>query len=361
MNDERERGIRGWRRASASASRPATVERARVAASPHAGPALPHPSRGLAILPGATRETTRVFLCDAMKRQIRVLNGRGVVVGAFGSEAGDAALEWPTDVLVVRPEFPGEDLDVEAAGAAWLVVADRGRGCLQVYEDDGAFVGRVGGLPASAPAESGDPNAVDDRPPRAGWPFFRLRPASRIGSPLGLAWRDDVLEITTVLGDVERVDLAYEMLPTFEAWCQAATCGELVAARRHFRSRAHGRELAPHLLVALETALGQALLLHHQVAQTVLVWSSDWPRGAAKDVCRQALQERFAIVSRLAFKFGAFGALRDVQHVLRAQLSRVDAVDAGAESPVRSADTRPSVAPNVPSLARWPSAGPRAR
>jgi hypothetical protein len=277
--------------------------------------ALPHPSRGLAVLPGPTAESTRVFLCDPIRRQIRVLNGRGTVVTAFGNDGIGGVLGWPSDVLVVRPEFAGEQLDGELADAAWLVVADRGHGCLHLFETDGAYLGRLGGGPGRLIPQTGH---------RPGWPFFRLRPAVCLPqAPIGLAWDAPRLTVTTTMGELVHVDLAYEMLLPFEEWLAAAAPGELMAARRHFRARGHAGELQPDRIVDLETALGRTLVATSQFSQAALAWSSEWPRGSSAAARRVALQARFQIVSRAAFSSGAFAPLRDVQRVLNTQASRL--------------------------------------
>lgn len=297
---------------------------------------LPHPSRGLAVLPGPTRERTRIFLCDPVKKQIRILNGAGLVVGAFGGTVGPAALSWPADLLLVRPEFSGERYDHDSAAATWLVVADRVLQRIQVYETDGTFVGSIGDdrpRPHEAPEGSGD---------RPGWPFFGLTALPRIGAPVGLTWRAPSLEITTAEGELVAVDLAYGLLPTFERWLATAGCGELFAARRFFRPRPRARVIGLERQLAIDTALGCRLLDAKQFGQATSVWEADLPTTTADaGFLRRAVQDRLSAVTSCAFRMGHYGPLAATAAPLRAQLAALSgggSADATASSSRRLAD-----------------------
>lgn len=288
---------------------------------------LPHPSRGLAVLPGPTRESTRIFLCDPVKHQIRILNGGGLVVGAFGGSHGPAGLAWPADVLLVRPEFSGERYDADGLSGAWLVVADRVRQRLQVYETDGTFVGCVGdgvGRAGDRAAEAGE---------RPGWPFFGLAEVPRIGAPVGLTWRAPYLAVTNAAGDLVEIDLAYALLPNFETWLASAGCGELFSARRYFRHRVRSRVLGTERLLALDSALGTRLLEARQFAQAGAVWENELPRGTVdRGVLRRVVQDRLASVTRCAFRIGRYRPVASVAALLRGQLVELGPIPTAAPS-----------------------------
>lgn len=281
---------------------------------------LPHPTRGLAVLPAASRELTRIFLCDPVKQQIRILNGGGLVVGAFGGMRGAAGLEWPADVLLVRPEFSGERYDADCAASTWLLVADRLRRRIQVYETDGSFVGSVGGdVERTAPTSV----AAGER---LGWPFFGLGGSPRLGSPVGLAWRAPYLEVTNAEGELVTIDLAYALLPPFEQWLASAGCGELFAARRFFRVKHRARAIGVERLLTLDTVLGRRLLEARQYAQAAAVWESELPRGTVGDHrLRRELHERLAAVTRCAFRVGHYGPLAGVAAPVRGHLAQLSA------------------------------------
>jgi hypothetical protein len=275
-------------------------------------------------------------LCDPVKKQIRILNGGGLVVGAFGGTLGPAALEWPADLLLVRPEFSGERYDHDSTAATWLVVADRVLQRIQVYETDGTFVGSIGDdrpRPNEARRGSGD---------RPGWPFFGLTALPSIGAPVGLTWRAPFLEVTTAEGELVTVDLAFGLLPTFDTWLNAAGCGELFAARRFFRARPRGRVIGVERLLAIDTALGCRLLEAKQFGQAASVWDAELPTAAADaGLLRRVVQERLSAVTSCAFRLGHYGPLVATAAPLRAQLAALGnggSKDATASSSRQSAD-----------------------
>jgi hypothetical protein len=245
-----------------------------------------HP-RGLALLQGATPEASRLFVCDAWNHRVEVFDGLGAFVTSFGGAGtGNGQFDVPSDIAVVRPEFPGEDLDADAADGAWLAVADRWNNRVQVFGLDGTYLGQVGGR-ASAVASVGMAAGRE-----AGWPFFRLGVEPAMWFPVRVTWDAPALEVVSANGRVERVDLALALLPDFGAWRRSAGLPELLAAREEFSRAPAGARLVPDIVAAIDTDLGRHQLAAGQVGDAIRTWAAPWPVGLSPRAIERQLFER---------------------------------------------------------------------
>jgi hypothetical protein len=92
--------------------------------------------RGLGFLPGMTRATSRLFVCDAWNHRVQVFDGHGTFRMAFGGRGtGDGQLDVPSAIAVVSPRLPG---DSEEDCEPLIAVVDQS-GRLQIFMLDGVF------------------------------------------------------------------------------------------------------------------------------------------------------------------------------------------------------------------------------
>jgi hypothetical protein len=180
---------------------------------------------GLAVVSGATPALTRVYVCDSWNHRIQVFDGDGIPCAMFGRRGSNAGqFDVPTDIAVVSPLFPDEDLDAGDADAALLAVADRWNHRIQIFDVLGNFITALG---------TPDDAAYGEQPAgftRVGWPFFRLGTAPAIVQPVGLAWQAPRLLITTASGRIVSLDLDVALLPDFDAWQASASWDTTSAA-----------------------------------------------------------------------------------------------------------------------------------
>jgi hypothetical protein len=184
---------------------------------------LRHP-RGLALHPGDSPSSHRLFVCDAWNHRIQVFDGDGAPRTAFGAPGrGDGQLDTPSDIVLVHPVFEGDER-AEPGAEPWLAVADRGNNRVQVFDLAGVFVGAVDGRQAGVPMH---PAAA-----AAGWPFFRLGAHPVLWCPVRLEWKPPHLEIVSADRESTQVHLALALLPPLGEWIRSASHDELVAAHR---------------------------------------------------------------------------------------------------------------------------------
>ncbi|HEY3381265.1 MAG TPA: NHL repeat-containing protein [Vicinamibacterales bacterium] len=261
-----------------------------------------HP-RGLALLASETIEACRLFVCDAWNHRIQVFDGQGVFLFAFGSAGnGEGQFDVPSDITLIRPEFPGEDLGTDPHDGTWLAVADRWNNRVQVFDFDGAFIATTGGRLRSTTASHGALGAT------GGWPFFRIGVDPTTWFPVRLHWSPPHLEITSANGRILNVDLALAMLPDFERWRQTASMAELAEARRELTSGAGALRSAPEVLAAIDTRLGAAQLADGRASDAARSWAMAWPTGLSPRAVDRQLEQR--VVAAEAYLSGPSARVR---------------------------------------------------
>ena len=197
--------------------------------------------RGLAVLPGASRADTRIFVCDAWNHRIQIFDGEGVPRGAFGRRgSAPGRFDVPTAITVVAPVFAGEELDPDSPEANWLAVADRWNHRVQIFDLDGWFIGAIGN---DAETHADEPGLT-----RAGWPFFRVGTMPVLSQPVKLLWVAPRLVVTSATGRVNRLDLALALLPDFDSWRRATPADQRAAAARRLLTRVPPQEVLPESL-----------------------------------------------------------------------------------------------------------------
>jgi hypothetical protein len=109
--------------------------------------------RGVAFLHGATREESRLFVCDAGNHRVQVFDGDGSFVFAFGGRGrGNGQFDTPSSVALVSAVLPGED-PFTRSNEPMLAIADTNNYRVQFMSIDGVFLatwdgrGRVPGRP----------------------------------------------------------------------------------------------------------------------------------------------------------------------------------------------------------------------
>jgi hypothetical protein len=84
------------------------------------------------------------YRCEPDQHRIIVHDADGYLRFGFGGQgSGPGQFNTPLDVVLVAPEFQGEELPDDALEAAWLAVADYGNRRVQVFDLDGCFIGTV--------------------------------------------------------------------------------------------------------------------------------------------------------------------------------------------------------------------------
>ena len=136
--------------------------------------------RGIALVSGRTRSSSRLFVCDAWNDRVQVFDGHGVFVFAFGGRGtGPGQFNAPSGLAVVQPVLPGDDEHPFFDHDAMLAVADRENHRIQVFSLDGTLVSMIGeGL---------------DHPSR-------------------IVWQAPSLDVSCAGGKSVRIDLAVSML-----------------------------------------------------------------------------------------------------------------------------------------------------
>lgn len=202
--------------------------------------------RGLALVPGATAETTRIYVADTWNHRIQVFDGNGQMKFAFGGLGnGRGQFRAPADLVIARPEMPWEG---DVAAPAVLVVADQWNGRLQVFELDGTWLATFGGRNRGSASVGGNQDVT-------GWPFFRTTQVALPRDPSRLSWQAPYLVVTGGNGRNMRVDLAAALLPEFEEWQREARTGERAHALRYFGLlKGQRRALPADLFAALPQA-----------------------------------------------------------------------------------------------------------
>ncbi len=256
-----------------------------------------HP-RGVALLQGATPESSRLFVCDAWNHRVQVFDLCGRFVTAFGGAGTrDGQFDVPSDIALVRPAFPGEELDGDTDNV-WLAVADRWNNRVQVFELDGAYVGTIGGRSRSV---SSFPGATARE---TGWPSFRLGAGPALWFPVRLRWEAPWLDVVSADGRMAQVDLASALLPDFETWRRSSSTLELAAAREQFaRAPSRAGLLAPDIVAVIDTSLGRAQLAEGRLADAARTWSTPWPEGLSPQAVEHQLFERVAEAEKAAARW----------------------------------------------------------
>jgi hypothetical protein len=103
------------------------------------------------------------YRCEPELHRIIVHDSDGQMRFGFGGQgSGPGQFDTPMDVVLVAPEFQGEELAGDAAEAAWLAVADYGNRRVQIFDLDGCFIGAVAD---SEDADAGPPCRLTWRAP----------------------------------------------------------------------------------------------------------------------------------------------------------------------------------------------------
>jgi hypothetical protein len=236
------------------------------------------------------------------------------------------------------PMFEGEE-SAECAYTALVAVADRMNHRVQIFEPAGQFLTALGGAsPAGRPAD----DRVATPTERDGWPFFRVTSDLQFNEPTRLRWRAPVLEVTEASGATHCVDLAYAMLPRFEAWLASATLHALVAAQHHLRFCIRPTAGIARPLLQIETALGETWLRAGDIDAVARLWSLPWPAGLDADTIRAEATRRDRLAIATAFSLGSAHRVLRVRAALRAALPGL-AVIALAQSRPFEPDDRKAV------------------
>lgn len=202
-------------------------------------------SRGVAVLARPGAGDTRVFVCDEEHHCIRVFDGAGHQVTAFGGYGtGPGQCAHPVDLALVRPRLPREPADADAMEPL-LAVADRSNSRVQVLTLDGVFIASIGGQSHTVPE---NPEVPDP-----GWPFFRLTGHPILRHPCELTWRAPWLDVRCENDQVVSIDLAPALLPSYPEWCQHADTAERMRAARYFDLARLGKRTLPAAVFAAVT------------------------------------------------------------------------------------------------------------
>jgi hypothetical protein len=247
------------------------------------------------------------FVCDSAAHRVYRLDARGRVVSTFGEPGrGPGQFDTPSNVTLVLPMFEGEDI-AGCSQAALIAVADRMNHRVQVFELEGQFVAALGEFS----------EAAAERPGRDGWPYFRLSPQPMVTEHVRLRWEAPWLHIVDAHGHTTRIDLAYAMLPAFDAWLAAATTPTLVSAHHHFRFCARHTEAMAVPLLQLETALGEVLLRAGDIDAVTRVWSLSWPAGLTPELIEAEAGRRERAATAAAFHLGSANRVARLRTALR--------------------------------------------
>jgi hypothetical protein len=264
--------------------------------------------RGLALLSTDSPVTSRLYVCDAWNHRVQVFDGRGVIVGAFGGRgSGPGQLDVPSDIVLVRPQFAGDEFDSDDPEGLMLAVADSWNGRVQVFDLDGTCVAVVGGE-RDTTGNEGEMQLSG----RQGWPFLRTGSHPVLTLPTGLNWNAPHLEVRCARGVVERIDLAHAMLPRFSTWRSGCREPSLDAARACFRDRAGGPDLPAAALAQIETDLGRALLARRDIPGAASLWAEAWPAGLTRPVMESQLEQRCQQMMPLVGRRGGAELVRAV-------------------------------------------------
>lgn len=252
----------------------------------------------------------RRFACDPDAHHVCVVDADGRLLEAFG-EAGSLPGQFlrPSDVIVVAPRFHGEDAPTDRLEL--VAVADRGNDRVQVFEPQGQLV-------AILQSEAG-PHGETEGGARAGWPFFRLGPAAAIADPVRLEWQDPNLIVIAASGRRTTIDLATALLPSFDAWLEAASMPMLTAAHHHFRHKVR-RDMLAAPLSSIETALGRCWLEAGDVDATARLWSLSWPAALDGEAREAHARERDRAATVAAFRLGGAARVARVRAAIRQSL-----------------------------------------
>jgi hypothetical protein len=244
--------------------------------------------------------------CDPASHQICMVDADGGLLEVFGQHGAlPGEFDRPSDVIVVSPQFDGEDPAAERLGL--VVVADRGNHRLQIFEPEGQLVAIIGSAART--------DAVPDGS-RDGWPFFRSTPHAYLHDPAQLRWDDPWLVVIDGAGRETRIDLAVALLPSFEEWLEGASTPMLASAHHHFRYKARNGSLAEPL-AAIETALGLAWLASGDVDATSRLWSLGWAPQLSIEARDRHASERDRAAMRAAFRLGGASSVARVRAAIR--------------------------------------------
>ncbi|HYE86681.1 MAG TPA: NHL repeat-containing protein, partial [Vicinamibacterales bacterium] len=220
--------------------------------------------RGLAVLPGASRADTRIYVCDSWNHRIQVFSGEGLPCGAFGSRGSAAGrFDVPTAITIVSPSFPDEELDSDTPDGSWLAIADRWNDRVQIFDLSGAFIAAIGG----------DTNVDGERAglTRAGWPYFRVGQMPVLAQPVELSWAAPRLTVKGATGRVDRLDLALALLPDFETWRASTPADARAAAARRLLPQLQSDEALPEPIRSAVAA---------ELADAAATRAAVWPKAS---------------------------------------------------------------------------------